>query len=65
MPSPDLAFERLLTKKIEEAMSIRAEQVLGGALTHEQYKYESGYLACLKEVQHIIADVHKSMFGEE
>lgn len=61
----DLAFERILRKKVEDAYQNRAKQILDGVDTIEQYKSDCGYLSGLKEAVALIDEVHKDMFGEE
>lgn len=65
MPSLETAFEILLKREIEKVRVARLEQLGEGAATLEQYKFEAGFLAGLKEATALCDEVHDKMFKDE
>lgn len=55
----------MITKRLTETRAARLEQLAQGAATFDQYKFDTGFLAGLKEGLELVKEVHKKMFGAE
>lgn len=64
MQTLDTAFERALTKVIDEEIEAAKERISAGMLTPDDYRFQCGKLAALRDVTGSYFDIVNKQLSE-